>query len=67
MVNPRKKKAAVQLRKSRSTRRKLRLYSGRPRLSVCRSLTNIYCQIIDDKQGRIMARRALRRIIWCCR
>ena len=55
MVNPKKKKAAVQTRKAMSTRRKLRLYSGRPRLSVRRSLNNIHCQIIDDEQGRTLA------------
>lgn len=55
MVNPRKKMAAVQTRKAKSTRRKLRLFSGRPRLTVSRSLNNIYCQIIDDEQGRTLA------------
>ena len=55
MVNPKKRKAVVRLRKSRSTRRKLRLYSGRLRLSVRRSLKNIYCQIIDDEQGLTLA------------
>lgn len=55
MVNPKKRKAATQKRKAMSTRRKLRLYSGRPRLSVSRSLKNIYCQIIDDEHGRTLA------------
>jgi len=55
MVNPKKKKAVVQQRKAMSTRRKLRLYSGRPRLTVRRSLANIHCQIIDDEQGRTLA------------
>jgi len=55
MVNTKKRKAATQKRKSMSTRRKLRMCGGRPRLSVNRSLNNIYCQIIDDDQGRTIA------------
>ena len=43
------------------TRRHLRIRvkvigtSERPRLSVCRTLKNIYCQIINDLEGRTLA------------
>lgn len=43
------------------TRRHLRIRvkvigtSERPRLSVCRTLKNIYCQIINDLDGRTLA------------
>lgn len=37
------------------TRNRVRVGGGRPRLSVFRSLTNIYGQIIDDESGRTLA------------
>jgi len=37
------------------TRRRIRISSDRPRLSVFRSLCNIYCQIIDDESGKTLA------------
>lgn len=43
------------------TRRHLRIRvkvigtSERPRLSVCRTLKNIYCQIINDLEGKTLA------------
>lgn len=50
------KKTPEQLRrKSASVRRKIRGTTSRPRLSVFRSLTNIYCQVIDDATGRTVA------------
>lgn len=52
MANRQKKKRAHRRRKALSVRRRLRGSSERPRLSVFRSLKNIYCQIIDDEQGR---------------
>jgi large subunit ribosomal protein L18 len=55
MTNPKKGKAAVRRRKAMSTRNKLRRYSRRPRLSVFRSSSNIYCQIIDDARGCTLA------------
>ena len=55
MVNPRKRKAAHRRTKAMSARYKIRKRAGRPRLSVFRSLTNIYCQIIDDESGRTLA------------
>jgi len=48
-------KAWQNRRKTMSTRRKLRLVSDRPRLTVFRSLNNIYCQIVDDDAGRTVA------------
>lgn len=38
----------------RGVRRRLRQNSSRPRLTVFRSLKNIYCQIIDDEAGRTL-------------
>lgn len=40
--------------KAASVRAKLRDRSGRPRLSVCRSLANISAQIIDDVRGHTL-------------
>ena len=40
--------------KSISVRNKLRQVSGRPRLSVFRSLSNISAQIIDDLRGHTL-------------
>lgn len=49
-----KKKRA--LRDRRQTRIRVRVSgtSARPRLSVFRSLTNIYAQVIDDEAGRTL-------------
>jgi large subunit ribosomal protein L18 len=41
--------------KAASNRRRMRQVNQRPRLSVCRSLTNISCQIIDDFAGHTLA------------
>jgi large subunit ribosomal protein L18 len=41
--------------KAASVRRRMRLHTDRPRLSVFRSLTNISCQIIDDARGHTVA------------
>ena len=54
MANLQKERGAHRLRKMRSVRRKLRQRSSRPRLTVFRSLKNIYCQIIDDEAGRTL-------------
>ncbi len=54
MANLQRDRQAHRLRKKRGVRRRLRLYSDRPRLSVFRSLKNVYCQIIDDEAGRTL-------------
>jgi large subunit ribosomal protein L18 len=42
-------------RKAWRVRKRVRGDAGRPRLSVFRSNTNIYCQVIDDLAGRTLA------------
>ena len=42
-------------RKAWRVRKRVRGDAGRPRLSVFRSNTNIYCQVIDDLGGRTLA------------
>lgn len=49
------RKHAGRRAKATSVRNKLRQYGTRPRLSVCRSLKNISCQIIDDTRGHTVA------------
>jgi large subunit ribosomal protein L18 len=50
------KKTPDQLRrKATSVRVKIRGTTNRPRLSVFRSLGNIYCQVIDDATGKTLA------------
>ena len=50
-----KKKARLRRRKSLHVRARLRGTPKRPRLSVFRSLCNIYCQVIDDESGKTLA------------
>ncbi len=50
-----KKKRLLRRRKALHVRARLRGTSNRPRLSVFRSLFNIYCQVIDDESGRTIA------------
>lgn len=45
-------------RKAHRVRNRVRVGSDRPRLSVFRSLTNFYCQVIDDTGGRTLAAAA---------
>lgn len=54
MSNICQKKAELRLRRQRSIRRTLRGTSERPRLSVFRSNSHMYCQIIDDTTGRTL-------------
>lgn len=49
------KKHAARQAKAQSLRRRLRRESSRPRLSVCRSLKHISCQLIDDAKGHTVA------------
>ncbi|MSR74540.1 MAG: 50S ribosomal protein L18 [Planctomycetes bacterium] len=53
-----KKKAASRLRRKRHIRHAVSGSAARPRLSVYRSLTNIYAQLIDDDAGRTLAAAA---------
>ncbi|MEM7198766.1 MAG: 50S ribosomal protein L18 [Planctomycetota bacterium] len=55
MVEAKKLKSTRRTRNAQGVRRKLRLYSARPRLSVFRSLKQIYCQLIDDAAGKTLA------------
>jgi large subunit ribosomal protein L18 len=55
MASPEKKKAAHRRKKALRVRKVLRTSGSRPRLSVFRSLKNIYCQVIDDASGRTLA------------
>ncbi len=48
-------KAVRELRRKRSVRRRIRLRSAHPRLSVARSDKHIYAQVIDDEAGRTLA------------
>lgn len=50
-----KKKSEAHARRERRTRSKIHGTAARPRLSVFRSLTNIFAQVIDDEQGRTVA------------
>lgn len=47
-MKPQKLKAYQQWRRKRHIRKSLVGTTGRPRLSVFRSLKHLYCQIIDD-------------------
>ena len=55
MVRVDKRKQVQRTRKSLRTRNHVRSNGGRPRLSVFRSLKNIYVQVIDDATGRTLA------------
>ena len=55
MANAEKRKAMRTKRRTLSVRHGIRGNTARPRLSVFRSLKNIYCQVIDDEQGRTLA------------
>lgn len=55
MVRLQKRKQQTRARKALRVRRRVRTGNTHPRLSVFRSLTNIYGQIIDDKDGRTLA------------
>jgi large subunit ribosomal protein L18 len=50
-----KNKLAARARRERRTRSKIHGTAARPRLSIYRSLTNIFAQVIDDEQGRTLA------------
>lgn len=47
-------KRIKRLRRKKSTRMRVYGNAQRPRLTVYRSLKNIYCQIVDDDAGRTL-------------
>ncbi len=49
-----KEKAWKRLRRSLRVRRKVSGTKERPRLNVFRSLSNFYCQLIDDTEGKTL-------------
>ena len=49
------KKLSNRQRRSIRVRKKIFGTGARPRLSVFRSIKHIYCQVIDDEQGRTLA------------
>ncbi len=51
MKHPKKIKLSPREKRARRTRNKVFGTSERPRLSVFRSLNNVYVQIIDDEKG----------------
>ena len=54
MVRADKRKRITRARKALRTRRRVHVGNTRPRLSVFRSLVNIYTQIIDDETGQTL-------------
>jgi large subunit ribosomal protein L18 len=50
-----KKKSEARKRRHRRIRAKVSGTAQRPRLSIYRSLTNIYAQVIDDTAGKTLA------------
>ena len=53
-MNKQKEKDAKRARRKLRTRKHVRGTQERPRLSVCRSLANIYAQVINDDEGRTL-------------
>jgi len=55
MAKAARERAKTRRRNALRTRRRIRVSNEWPRLSVFRSLTNIYCQVIDDQSGKTLA------------
>lgn len=55
MADRQKKRLQHKRRKALRVRRRIRVGSSLPRLSVFRSLGNIYGQVIDDESGKTLA------------
>jgi large subunit ribosomal protein L18 len=53
-VDHQKAKRQLRIRRAFRVRKKMRGTADRPRLSIRRSLQNIYCQVIDDSQGKTL-------------
>ena len=54
-MNPQKEKVWKRQRRHLRVRRKVSGTKERPRLSVFRSLSHTYCQLVDDMEGRTLA------------
>lgn len=54
-MKPIKKKIARRKKRHLKVRRRISGTKERPRISVFRSLKNIYCQLIDDVEGKTLA------------
>lgn len=54
-MNRQKQRRIQKQKKAWRTRSAVGEGSKRPRLSVFRSLSNIYCQVIDDEHGKTLA------------
>lgn len=54
-MDPQKKKWNGRRKRHLRVRRKVFGTKERPRLTVYRSLKNLYCQLIDDSEGRTLA------------
>jgi large subunit ribosomal protein L18 len=59
-VDQQKAKQQRRTRRAFRVRKRLRGTAEQPRLSVQRSLQNIYCQVIDDLQGKTLASASTR-------
>ena len=55
MINHTKQKQLSRLRRQRRVRAKIRGTALKPRLSVFRSATHIYAQLINDEAGKTLA------------
>jgi large subunit ribosomal protein L18 len=53
-VDHQKAKRQQRIRRAHRVRKKLTGTAQRPRLTIRRSLQNIYCQVIDDAQGKTL-------------
>lgn len=54
MKSAAKEKLKARVRRHQRVRRKVSGSAGRPRLSIFRSLNNIYGQVIDDSSGKTL-------------
>ncbi len=59
-MNNQKALAQQKLRRRRRVRKPIRGTLEQPRLSVFRSHKHIYCQVIDDSQGKVLASASTR-------
>ena len=55
-------KKELRLKRRRRVRAKISGTAEKPRLSVCKSLTSIYAQLIDDTQGKTLAQANIKEI-----